>query len=304
MFLITLILMVLSYLNHAKFNLNDISTWLNYDITDFNSDNIKSIIVKASNDLKHDGSFIITDFLTPSLKDLIATELKSVQHIPRKTTRTVFQDKGDFIHFDTTSPRNFMLENSMEFVSRMHIEQTESEDYKSYLISLYNYPQILELWRKIINSTELYLSQDKAGSVYGFYGKPNDWFSMHFDESPFSCIYMIEKPEKGGFFRYIVMDNPIKNETIDNNIYDKWEELGIVLNNEENVKDRIKSIHVNEGDVYCMFGNQTLHEVTKIQGNKDRSVFVMTYGNTLHFEHTSNVHNLNKWNVDDKKAEL
>jgi len=93
-------------------------------------------------------------------------------------------------------------------------------------------------------------------------------------------------------------------KTADSDTYDKWNELGIVLNDEQSIKDRIKTINVNEGDVYCIFGNQTLHEITKVEGNKDRSVFVMTYGNTPHFEHTSNVHNLNQWNVDPEKHEL
>eukprot|EP00483_Globobulimina_turgida_P004521 UN04530 len=112
---------------------------------------------------------------------------------------------------------------------------------------------------------------------------------------------MISKPEKGGNLRYIIMDNPMKTPP-DNS--DKWSELNIVLNYEGEMQHRIKTIDANEGDVYCIFGNTNLHEVTRIKGNKDRSVFVMTYGNTPHFQHTSNVHNLNQWNIQPEKDEL
>lgn len=192
-----------------------------------------------------------------------------------------------------------MLENSMEFVSRLDIEKfISNNDDESHMISLYNYPPLLQFWRAVMNTTELYMSKDEAGSVYGFYGKPNDWFSWHFDESPFSCIYMIAKPEQGGFMRYIVMDNPLKQKGVE------WDELGIVLTKEDEVKERIITVNVNEGDVYCIFGNQTLHEITKVGGNKDRSVFVMTYGNSPNFQHTDNVHNLNQWNVETDKVDL
>ena len=187
-----------------------------------------------------------------------------------------------------------MLENSIEFVSRMDIERMNDEyGLTSHMLSLYTYAPLVSFWRRIANDSELYPSSDEAGSFYGFYGQPQDWFSWHFDESPFSCIYMIDKPQRGGSMRYIVMDNPLKTPGAG------WDELGTVLTDEAQVADRVRSMDVEEGDVYCIFGNQTLHEITKIEGDKDRSVFVMTYGNTPDFEHTDNVHNLNQWNVVD-----
>eukprot|EP01084_Bolivina_argentea_P155780 271467_1 len=191
-----LLLAFSSQLNGADFNINDASTYLSYDISSLESPIIQTIIYKASKELQDTGAFVIPQFISPALRDLLATALKSANHIPRKTTRTVFQDKGDFENFDEDSPRNFMFENSMEFVSRIDME-TYAEQTGALFpsIALYNYEPLLQFWRKVINSTELFLSTDQAGNVYGFYGQINDWFSWHFDESPFSCITMIDKPE-------------------------------------------------------------------------------------------------------------
>ena len=87
----------------SSFNPNDVSTWLSYDISNLESESIKSLVQKASTEFTSTGSFTIPQFLKPNLRDIIATPLQSIKHIPRIVTRTVFQDKGDFVNFDASS---------------------------------------------------------------------------------------------------------------------------------------------------------------------------------------------------------
>ena len=106
---VCLIAFILALTKASPFNPNDVSTWLSYDISNLESETIISIIEKASNDFTSTGSFIIPQFLKSNLREIIAKELQSIKHIPRITTRTVFQDKGDFVNFDASSPRNVCL---------------------------------------------------------------------------------------------------------------------------------------------------------------------------------------------------
>ena len=72
-----------------------------------------------------------------------------------------------------------------------------------------------------------------------------------------------------------------------------WAKLQSVWERTESIEDEISTIEVNEGGLYCFQGNITLHQVTKIEGDKRRGVIVSAYATENEFKHTDDILNLN-----------
>ena len=351
----------------STYSVEDITTWLGYNISDIGSAEITQLIDDCSNQLVNTGLFLIENWITTSLSLFIQIELLSASRISRQSTRTIFQDYGDFSNYASDSVRNYFFKNSIDFIPRGNIEDfiegkmeksrtLTKNKYRSHIFGLYNDASLLNFLKQIIykayNDTNLYLSQDADGSVYGFVSNENDWFSWHFDESPFSCVYFIKKPKIGGKFRWVNVKNPLKlNEENGARIDETWEIIGKVIdytdhdgivtnekdtnqeteseaiessegeteanesentseNNKENeekndIESLIHTLDAPENSMYCFFGNQTLHDITKVHSNDLRAALVMTYANDPNFQHSGSVRSLNDWSKKDKaKHEL
>ena len=72
---------------------------------------------------------------------------------------------------------------------------------------------------------------------------------------------MIQKPEKGGIFEYCPNIREPGNE--------KLEEVKKVLDGD---RKRVRQLKLEPGDLQIFKGRFTLHRVTKIEGNRSRSV--------------------------------
>ena len=181
-----------------------------------------------------------------------------------------------------------------------HIDLTPEFD------ALYNYKPLLQFMKYIVtnsykdNFNDLYLSNDYNGNLYAFVGNENDQGFWHIDDSPFSCIWMINKPGNGGNLHYLYIG---KNDHDDNN--DKWNKIAQIM--VQYVKDQtleydteqyitiddsdvlVKYVDANPRDMYCFKGNVLLHKSSKIKGNEPRIVFVTTYADSADFENTDTI---------------
>ena len=141
--------------------------------------------------------------------------------------------------------------------------------------------------------TDLHRSQDKEGSVYGLLFRDQWSGSFHLDEHPFSCVWTIQSALYGtGSFGYIYF--PLLDSQ-DNESWD-YELLWRVLHNDTMAwNDHVGYVYANAGDMYCFYGNITIHTVNPVIGPSDRVVFVTAFSESEHFQHKDNVHEYNIW---------
>ena len=132
-------------------------------------------------------------------------------------------------------------------------------------------------------------------SIYSLIIDDNDQDYWHYDENPFTCVWMIDKPSAGGVFEYVHtgLQKPI--DIMTNNATDEeyWRLLGLVYDRDISIKHYIGNVEVNEGGMYCFAGNNVLHKVGKTKGDKLRKVIVMAYAPDPQFKHSEYVHNSN-----------
>ena len=138
----------------------------------------------------------------------------------------------------------------------------------------------------------------------------NESTCWHYDEHPFNCIFIVDKANSGGgIFKYIKYRNStnkrftnldvwwndkklellLKNSSFyqnddDNNNNNKFE---IFKNKNKEMNKYISQIEGESGDFYCLFGNETLHTVTKVIGNDTRLAIVMNFATKRNFVHTT-----------------
>ena len=93
--------------------------------------------------------------------------------------------------------------------------------------------------------------------------------------------------------------SPIKYAT--NKFEWDWNLLDKILSNDEETWNRYGNQlnDANIGDVYYLQGNETLHDVTPVIGDKERIVFVTAYSEDVNFKHFGDVRENDYWNGYD-----
>eukprot|EP01084_Bolivina_argentea_P140118 246419_1 len=263
---------------------NEIDEWLNDD----------KVIEEYSNTLKTIGHFRLKNILNSHTTNMLSQQLleSSISH--SNVYRNAWQIPTINNEYPLDHPINHMTLAKIGFIGR--------SDIPKIFVNIYEYKPILELFRKILslkrNYKSLYLSTDLEGSIYGLIGSDTDEGGWHFDQHPFSCVWMLQKSlNHTGEFQYVYMP-PIKHQT-DNGIEFEWNfELldNIHKNNETIFKTYVNRLSdINNGDVYCFEGNVTYHAVTPIYGDINRIVFVTTYSEIKNFQNSAEVNANNQW---------
>ena len=270
-----------------------ISEWFNYNIHDLQDSQTQSIISIAAMSLRQTNIFSINTFLSYKGLSILKQEIKkpNSSSIKHNISGTVFQDNGDLSTFpDIDHPRNKILHAQLGFTNRGKLPQSFGH--------LHSYQPLLSFLQEIIIKSgiysNIYPSTDDEGSIYSLILDSKDKDYWHYDENPFTCIWMVDKPLNGGIFEYIVgSQQPLdikKNIKTDE---DYWNLLGLVYDRNSAIKHYIANVEVDEGGIYCFGGNNTLHKVSQVKGNKLRRVIVMAYAPENNWKHSEYVHNSN-----------
>lgn len=271
-----------------------VSNWFHYPIHNISSPTVASIITRSGRLLRDTNVFVIPQFLSSLGLSRLQNDILSVHYNKQQIYRTVFQDQGDLLNFPNPS-------HSRNHVSFVQLGHTNRNDLPQSFEKLYEYKPLLKFLQTVVDKSEiyhvengensLYLSKDKEGAIYSLIGEVNDIGGWHYDQHPFSCVWMIHKPNEGGILQSIQFE---PNTRIWNNIDDEyWDLLNLIWNQDTSIKHWISNIEVDEGAMYCFTGNNTLHQVTKIEGNKARRVIVMAYAPTTNFAHSDDISNIN-----------
>ena len=293
--------------------------WISYPIQDLNDESVQRIISSSIDSLSKRGVFHIPGFLSINGLLLFQERMSSIEHKRNRKERkkNVFQDSGDLNNFDSTNhARNYQHTYWIGFVGR--------SDLTKEFIDLYNYEPLLNFFREILINThherndtldcktysDLHRSGSKEGSVYAYIAQDHDQGAWHFDQHPFSCVWMISSPLYGGDLKYKFTppSSSSFNDDNDNNYYDSklgydWDILTkIIIDKNEEYFDRLAP---REGDLYCFKGNITVHMADQVLGDTLRAVFVTAYADYPNFTHIPEIDSMNAWGSHNQdKAEL
>eukprot|EP01083_Nonionella_stella_P020059 55633_1 len=262
------------------------SKWFKYPIHDLSDPFVQSMVSTASMTLRDTSAFIITPFLSSTGLSTLQEHMLSADYNKQEIYRSVFQDMGDLENF----PDPNHSRNRVGFVRLGH---TNRQDLPPSFEELYAHEPLLSLLKTIVaqsgvyNETNatLYRSTDTEGAVYSLWADPLDHGSWHYDQHPFSCVLMIHKPFKGGVFELVQLE-PVATA-------DYWKTLQLIWDRDTAIQHYISTIEVDEGGLYCFTGNITLHQVTKVEGDKLRGTIIMTFATQSEFKHSDDILNLN-----------
>jgi len=272
-----------------------------YDLTKLHSPKLDALITKCSTDLATDGFFLIPKFLSPKfaaeLKHLALTDAKE-HAVKRDVLKSIFGNQRDVANYEADHPRNLLGTLRMSFVGRSNLPAP--------MIDMYNYDPLTRFMEAILQRTvydsfrtyqkpypALHRSDDKEGSVYIFLGEDGDQGEWHVDQHPFTCIYMLSKPDHGGDF-LLAHFPPTQKDAFGGFNWD-WELFASIHMLYDHHPD-VRHVSSEEGDVYCFEGNVSWHAAGPIMWtSQPRAIMAMAYADRAGFQHSKHVHELNAW---------
>ncbi len=85
--------------------------------------------------------------------------------------------------------------------------------------------------------------------------------------------------------------------------YDRdWERLEKLFSGDEDTLNSVTQVRGSDGDVYCFFGDESLHTVGKVEGERERVGIVIAYARDAEFVHYGDIHPQHGWRT--KKEDL
>jgi hypothetical protein len=136
------------------------------------------------------------------------------------------------------------------------------------LNGLYQWDPLKNFIGYVLGKETLYRFADPFGacSINVFVdGGEHGW---HFDESEFTVTLMLQPPEVGGTFEYVPL------------IRGRDDEKELVAGLLDGKRDGVVELPFSAGTLLIFGGNQTIHRVTRVQGDRPRLVPVLCYSET------------------------
>jgi len=235
-----------------------------YPILDSQSEKYDKLLALTREKYQKDGIVILPGFLT---EDAIAESVAEVLRAKgeewfTQSSHNVFLDSGDS-KFPPGHIRNRQLPTSVASLAYDKLSRQGS------LLSLYNSEPFRQFLSQVLGLDQFYRLEDPLGAASINIFPPGTAHNWHFDESVFSVTIMIQKPEAGGLFRNT---RPIRRKGEETaGLYQVLEKIV------DGREDIAETLRFEPGTLSIFCGSRCLHEVTKVEGERDRLVAVFCF---------------------------
>ena len=252
-----------------------------YPILENQSEKYEKLLALTREKYQKDGIVILPGFLT---EDAIAESVAEVlrakgEEWMTQSSHNVFLDSGDS-KFPPEHIRNRQLPTSVASLAYDKLSRQGS------LLSLYNSEPFRLFLSQVLGLDQFYRLEDPLGAASINIFPPGTAHNWHFDEvsclvcglfiklnlikqSVFSVTIMIQKPEAGGLFRNTRPIRKKGEETAD--LYQVLEKIV------DGTEDIAETLRFEPGTLSIFCGSRCLHEVTKVEGERDRLVAVFCF---------------------------
>lgn len=207
------------------------------------------------------GVLLLDDFLTPFGLETMAAEARSAApksycKIKQHTVYLAKQDPG----FAEEHPRFRQLITNNSTVADCDIQSDAA------LRRLYDSPEIRQFFATVTGKPGLYPYTDPLSPLNLGVTGDGESLSWHFDNSDFAITLLLQSAESGGAFEYVPR---IRSDEEHN--YPAIEQL---LNGDQS---STLTLHMHPGTLVLFQGRYSIHRVTRVHGNQDRLLAVLSY---------------------------
>ena len=244
--------------------LDDIVNVDAYPIHDQDHPARKSLIEQCRTDLSNKLYCSIPDFVTPAALQAMAEEANGLQSVANhnNSLRNCYLHRGPDPSLADGHARNLQDRSSVRMIAYDQI--SESSPLKAF----YHANPVRKLISEIVDEGELFDNEDPYQPANYVCYRQGDESSWHFDaDNSFTMTLMIQASESGGDFQ---MSPNSRNDTDQN-----YEHVAAVLRGER--ADTIASVGRNPGELCIFRGCNSLHRVSRVEGNTLRIMGVFVY---------------------------
>jgi len=246
-----------------------------YPIRDLTQTPGRAFADKCRLDYKNTGLCMLPGFIKPAALEAMTNEASAFTDKAYfcKSTHSAYLDNGD----DSVSKDDVANRQEQTFVGSVAYDYIPDN---SRLKQLYQWDPLKEFIGYVLDKSTFHRFADPFGacSVNVFVeGGEHGW---HFDESEYTVTLMLQAPEHGGTFEYVPQ---IRGRPDEKTI------VGQVLDGK---RDGVVELPFTAGTLLIFGGNQTLHRVTRVSGNRARLVPVLCYAEDPNLVNSESVRQL------------
>ncbi|MCL5778971.1 phytanoyl-CoA dioxygenase family protein [Limibaculum sp. FT325] len=212
--------------------------------------------------LERDGCAVLRGFLTERGVAALAEEAeRNAVHAHRNFTRTNAYFTGDDPGLPVSHPKRRFFDRSNAFVPADHFARSGA------LRTVYDAPGFDAFVRDCLQEDAFFRYADPLADAIVNVAEEGPGFPWHFDTNNFTVTLAIQNAEDGGAFEYV----PGIRDAGGNENFD---EVGRVL---DGVSDRVRTLHLQPGDLQLFRGRYSLHRVAPLSGPRPRYVAILSY---------------------------
>jgi len=260
-------------------NLVHVVNLAKYPVADVNTQQFRTLLKQTRETYEKHGIVTLPNFITQEAIEKTVAEVETAKGSEwfTKSTHNVFLDGGDD-KFAVDHIRNRELPTSVASLAYDRL------DINGPLLTLYHSDSFCVFLAQVLGMDHFYRLADPLGAASINIFPPGTAHNWHFDESVFSVTIMIQKPESGGLFRQTAPIREKGKET--DHLYEVIEDI-------VNKKNDIASTLTFEPGTLSIFsGSRCLHEVTEVEGDKDRLVAVFCFATKKGIKNSAKVQEL------------
>lgn len=233
-----------------------------YPLTDRGGDAYRQCVAELHERLMADNILPMEQFLTP---DGIALLLEDAHALEPKAFYCL--KEGNPYGIDPSEIHTLPQDHPGRIMSPTERYGVGYHDMQgSQCAALYAWPPLRQFVADVLNLPELFLQDDPSNALVLQFYKPGGRLAWHFDRSRFSTLMQLQMADEGGFFEAApgIRD-------ADNQNYDAVRSL-LLGKSDPPLRRRSKP-----GTFVILRGNDTLHRVTEIMGERDRISLILAY---------------------------
>ncbi|MGB1256688.1 MAG: HalD/BesD family halogenase [Thiolinea sp.] len=246
-----------------------------YPITDLTSVTGAAFARASREEYEKTGLCMLPDFILPSALTALADEANDCTgdaYFCKSSHNAYLTDDDSGLAKDDIARRQ-----EQTFVGSVPYDRI---DRQSRLNALYEWDALKDFIAYVLDKDTFHRFADPFGacSINVFVdGGEHGW---HFDESEFTVTLMLQPPEKGGTFEYLPLIRGLENEK---------ELVAGVLDGK---RDGVVELPFTAGTLLIFGGRQTIHRVTRVEGERPRLVPVLCYSETPNLQNSETVRQL------------
>ncbi len=232
-----------------------------YPIDAVGSESYAALLHRCQQHMVDEGVCLLPEFITPHALDRIRDEATTVldkAYFCHNTHNAYLQP--DDPQYPPAHPRRRHLHTDVGSIAYDNLPQA------GVLCQLYQWDALTDFIGAVLGHTAFYRAIDPLGALSVNVFEPGGSHAWHFDESHFTVTLMVQPAEAGGLFQYV--------PNIRTSDDDNFDVVGGVLDGDHSA---VKTLPFTAGTLSIFAGRNTLHRVTRIEGDRHRLVPVLCY---------------------------